>query len=85
MLVSRGLYDFRGVQYVDGSFGVGEFDGLNADDRGEPIGWDYSGPNGSGGSLHFPIYAKFITVRKNRPDIYLNLNPPKFEKDGVRK
>lgn len=85
MLVSRGLYDFRGVQYIDGSFGVGEFAGLNADDRGEPIGWDYAGVQGAGFSTHFPLYAKFTTVRKNRADVYLNLAPPKFEKEGVRK
>lgn len=85
ILVSRGLYDFRGVQYVDGSFGVGEFPGLNADEYGEPIGWDYSGLCGSGFSTHFPLYAKFVTVRRNRPEVFMNLNPPKYDKDGVRK
>jgi endonuclease/exonuclease/phosphatase family metal-dependent hydrolase len=85
MLVSRGLYDFRGVQYVDGSFGLGEFSGLNADANGEPIGWSFSGLNGSGFSRHFPLYAKFVTVRKNRDDVFLNLTPPKFDADGVRK
>jgi hypothetical protein len=77
MLVSRGLYDFRGVQYVDGSFGVGEFPDLNMDARGEPIGWSFNGLYGSGFSVHFPIYAKFITVRNNRADVYLTWPAPK--------
>ena len=34
LIVSRGLYDRRGVQYVDNSFGVGRFPGLNADAKG---------------------------------------------------
>lgn len=87
MLVSRGLFDFRGVQYVDGSFGVGEFPGLNVAENGEPIGWSFSGMAGSGFSAHFPLYAKFITVRNNRPDVYLTVNPPKVDSDpsGVRR
>lgn len=87
MLVSRGLYDFRGVQYVDGSFGVGEFPGLNVNENGEPIGWSFSGMAGSGFSKHFPLYAKFITVRNNRPDVYLSVSPPKKDPNpsGVRK
>jgi endonuclease/exonuclease/phosphatase family metal-dependent hydrolase len=87
ILVSRGLYDYRGVQYVDGSFGVGEFQGLNANENGEPIGWSFSGMAGSGFSKHFPLYAKFITVRNNRPDVYLTVKPPKKDPDptGVRK
>jgi len=87
MLVSRGLYDFRGVQYVDGSFGVGEFPGLNVNENGEPIGWSFSGMAGSGFSVHFPLYAKFITVRNNRPDVYLSVSPPKKDPNpsGVRK
>ena len=87
MLVSRGLYDFRGVQYVDNSFAVGEFPDLNADENGEPIGWSFRGIAGSGYSVHFPLYAKFITVRNNRPDVFLKVGPPKKDSDpaGVRK
>jgi len=85
MLVSRGLYDFRGVQYVDESFGVGEFSDLNQDERGEPIGWSFGGLAGSGFSTHFPLYAKFITVRNNRADVFLTLRPPKYDPKGVRK
>jgi len=87
MLVSRGLYDFRGVQYVDNSFAVGGFPELNTTDQGWPLGWSFTGIAGSGFSVHFPLYAKFITVRNNRPDVYLTLTPPKKDPDpaGVRK
>ncbi|MBP6508462.1 MAG: hypothetical protein KA257_12930 [Opitutaceae bacterium] len=73
LLVSRGLYDYRGVQYVDNSFGVAKIPGLNADDSGMPIRWSFDGLAGSGFSDHFPIYAKFITVAENRADRYLPL------------
>jgi endonuclease/exonuclease/phosphatase family metal-dependent hydrolase len=87
MLISRGLYDFRGVQYVENSFAVGEFPELNTNEHGEPMGWSFSGFSGSGFSVHFPLYAKFITVRNNRPDVYLKLTAPKRDPDpaGVRK
>lgn len=73
LIVSRGLYDYRGVQYVDNSFGVAKFTGLNADEKGLPIRWSFDGPTGSGFSDHFPVYAKFLTVTDNRPDRYLPL------------
>jgi endonuclease/exonuclease/phosphatase family metal-dependent hydrolase len=76
MLISKGLFDFSGVQYVDRSFGVAEFPELNADEFGQPIGWSFSGLAGSGFSVHFPLYAKFTTVRNNRKDLYMTLKPP---------
>lgn len=72
MIVSRGLYDFRGIQYVDNSFSVAAFEGLNASPSGEPIPWNFYGI-GSGFSKHFPICARFVTVRNNRPDQFLKL------------
>lgn len=84
MLISRGLYDFYGVQYIDGSFGVAEFPGLNADEHGEPVGWSFSGLAGSGYSVHFPLYARFKTVRNNRTNLFMTLTPPKFDGIGVR-
>lgn len=74
LLVTRGLYDYRGVQYVDNSFGVAKIAGLNVDDKGLPIRWSFEGPAGSGFSDHFPVYAKFLTVTDNRPDRYLALH-----------
>ncbi len=73
LIVSRGLYDFRGVQYVDNSFGVEKFPGLNADSKGLPVRWSGDGPTGSGFSDHFPVSAKFVTVTDGRADRYLPL------------
>lgn len=79
MLITRGLYDYRGVQYVDGSFGVGRFAGLNVDAKGWPKRWTFEGPAGGGWSDHFPVYAKFQTVTDNRADRYLSLRKPAVE------
>jgi endonuclease/exonuclease/phosphatase family metal-dependent hydrolase len=73
MMISRGLYDYRGVQYVDNSFGVAKIPGLNADAKGLPVRWSGDGPAGAGFSDHFPIYAKFVTVTDGRSDRYLPL------------
>jgi endonuclease/exonuclease/phosphatase family metal-dependent hydrolase len=73
LLITRGLYDFRGVQYVDNSFTVVKVRGLNMDDLGLPIRWSFAGPGGMGFSDHFPILAKFTTVPDNQPQRYLAL------------
>jgi endonuclease/exonuclease/phosphatase family metal-dependent hydrolase len=61
LLVTRGLYDGAGVQYVDNSFRVGRIAGLNETPDGTPLRWSNSGPAGSGFSDHFPIIAQFTT------------------------
>lgn len=76
MIITRGLYDYRGVQYVDRSFGVARIPGLNLDDKGLPIRWSFAGAAGSGFSDHLPIYAKFLTVTDNRTDRYISLRNP---------
>ena len=76
LIVSRGLYDQRGVQYVDNSFAVGRFSGLNADASGHPIRWSTEGAGGRGFSDHFPISARFITVAENRADRWIALSRP---------
>jgi hypothetical protein len=63
----------RGVQYVDNSFGVGKFPGLNADASGRPVRWSATGPAGAGFSDHFPIYARFVTVADNQPGKFMPL------------
>ncbi len=80
LIISRGLYDFRGVQYVDNSFAVGKFAGLNANDKGEPVRWAFDGPAGHGFSDHFPVAAKFVTVADNRADKYLPLRNASAER-----
>ena len=82
LIVSRGLYDFRGVQYVDNSFAVAKFTGLNADAKGLPVRWSFDGPSGAGFSDHFPVAAKFITVTDNRTDRYLSLRNASVERAG---
>lgn len=76
MIVSRGLYDRRGVQYVDNSFAVARFASLNADAAGLPLRWSGDPPAGRGFSDHFPIYARFVTVEDNRPDRWIALTRP---------
>jgi hypothetical protein len=73
LIISRGLYDYNGVQYVDNSFTVAKFPGLNADDKGLPLRWTFDGAAGAGVSDHFPIAAKFVTVTDGRRDRYLTL------------
>lgn len=74
LIVSRGLYDFRGVQYVDNSFGVGAFHDLNMTPDGKPFAWSFEGA-GQGFSDHFPLFAHFTVVRNNRTDEFLRLTP----------
>jgi len=74
MIISRGLYDFRGVQYVDNSFGVGAFQDLNVTPDGKPYAWSFHGA-GQGFSEHFPLFARFTVVRNNRTDEFLRLTP----------
>lgn len=82
LIISRGLYDYRGVQYVDGSFAVAKFAGLNADAKGVPARWTFDGPAGGGFSDHFPVAAKFTTVTDNRTDRYLPLRRAVVEPPG---
>ena len=83
LIISRGLYDYRGVQYIDGSFTVAKFPGLNADAKGVPVRWTFDGPAGGGFSDHFPIAAKFSTVTDNRTDRYLPLRRAVVERPGA--
>lgn len=80
LIVSRGLYDYRGVQYVDNSFAVGKFIGVNADAAGLPVRWNGEGPTGSGFSDHFPLIAHFTTVTDNRTDRFVELKNPGVER-----
>jgi hypothetical protein len=49
------------VHYVDGSFAVLSFSGLNADVFGRPVRWS-RGREPAGFSDHFPLYARFRSV-----------------------
>lgn len=82
LIVSRGLYDYRGVQYVDNSFAVAKFPELNADASGLPKRWSFDGQTGGGCSDHFPVFAKFVTVADGKADRYLALRNPGVEGAG---
>jgi len=76
ILITRGLYDYRGVQYVDNSFAVVKLPGLNLGDNGLPNRWRFDGAGGAGFSDHFPVYARFTTVADDAPERYLRLDKP---------
>ena len=62
MMVTPGLYDHKGVQYVDNSFGIVILEGLNTVSPFQrPRRWTNAGAGG-GFSDHFPISARFRTV-----------------------
>ncbi len=76
LLVTRGLYDHRGIQYVDNSFTAVRIAGLNVDAAGAPLRWDAGGGSGSGFSDHLPVLARFKVVSDNRADRWLSLQRP---------
>ena len=64
MLVTPGLYDGRGIDYVDHSFRVVTLPGLNIDEWGRPQRFRFAG-GGRGGSDHLPILARFVVAGEN--------------------
>lgn len=75
LVISRGLYDRAGVQYVDNSFTVLKLPGLNADIFGRPVRWT-RGAYPSGFSDHFPLLARFRTVDDNDKAHWIALKQP---------
>lgn len=64
-MITPGLYDYSGVQYVDNSFRVVKIDGVNTRTALQlPRRWSNAG-RGSGASDHFPVSARFRTVEDN--------------------
>lgn len=61
LLVTGGLYDSKGVRYVDNSFNKVQLLGVNADAFGRPLEWNAVGETGGGHTDHFPVYAEFTT------------------------
>lgn len=80
-MITPGLYDFRGVQYVDNSFEVVILEGHNAHTPLLiPRRWS-NAAGGSGVSDHFPIAARFRVVGYDDPDRRKELTDPGTE-DG---
>jgi hypothetical protein len=70
IIVTPGLYDTAGIQYVDNSFGVLRLTELNYEETfGLPARWIHMG-NGRGFSDHLPIYARFrVGSDLEEPDV----------------
>lgn len=79
MILTPGLYDDRGIRYVDNSFSVLLLPGFNIDEWGRPINFRFEG-GGRGGSDHLPILARFETVEGDGSQI-LELVEPGMESD----
>jgi endonuclease/exonuclease/phosphatase family metal-dependent hydrolase len=81
-MVTPGLYDHRGVQYVDNSFMVVMVDDVNTVGvLNLPRRWTNFGA-GAGTSDHFPIAAKFRTVDEDDTAKRLELSAPGREEDA---
>lgn len=81
IMITPGLYDFHGVQYVDNSFAVGRFPGKNIyTNTGAPARWYFFG-DGGGYSDHLPISMQFTVVDDDDPDRKLVLENPGFNDD----
>lgn len=76
LMISNGLYDFNGIQYVDQSFDRGQFIGLNAYQTTKtPIRWA-SIEEGYGYSDHFPVSMKFRVTDESNPTKRIKLENP---------
>ena len=81
LLVSRGLYDQNGVQYVDNSFAVMKFPGLNVNAIGLPNAFS-RGRTPYGFSDHLPLYARFRVATENAKDKWIALERPSETENG---
>ena len=75
LIVSRGLYDNKGLQYEDNSFKVLAIPGLNSDSLGRPLRWS-RGNNPSGFSDHFPILAGLRVADAKSTEQWMPLTKP---------
>jgi len=83
IMISSGLYDFNGIQYVDNSFAVGRFPGKNVFHGSyTPRRW-HNFENGGGYSDHLPISMKFTVVDDADPNKKLTLENPGVNDDHL--
>ena len=79
MVITPGLYDNRGIQYVDNSFDRLIIPGVNVDPRwNRPISWSNYG-GGAGFSDHLAIHARFRSVPGDGTDGFMELVDPSDE------
>lgn len=82
ILLTRGLYDFDGVQYVDNSFFRLKIPGVNVDATwGAPLDWVGVGAGG-GFSDHLAIGARFRIVEEGDRERVMELTRPGID-DGA--
>ncbi len=83
IIVTPGLYDDRGVRYLDGSFERVLLPGRNIDAWGRTL--DFTLANGErGGSDHLPLLARFETVDGDGSNIMIPVNPGREEDQPSR-
>lgn len=80
-IIARGLYDQNGVQYIDNSFVVMKFAGLNMNALGRPNAFS-RGKVPYGFSDHFPLYARFRVVDTKAKDQWMPLTRPSESETG---
>jgi endonuclease/exonuclease/phosphatase family metal-dependent hydrolase len=81
IMISPGMYDFQGVQYVDNSFDAGRFEGKNVHSNSlTPNRW-FSFGTGGGYSDHLPISMKFTVTGDDDPDRKIELINPGYNDD----
>ena len=81
LILSRGLYDNKGLQYVDNSFRVVRVPSMNTDIFGRPQRW-FRGARPGGFSDHFPILAKFRLADPNAKTEWMALKNPSTTATG---
>jgi endonuclease/exonuclease/phosphatase family metal-dependent hydrolase len=82
LMITRGLYDYSGVQYVDNSFAVAAIENVNAQAGSRvPISWESIDGVSGGFSDHLPVFAEFRRVTENDKNRYLPLIDPGINDD----
>lgn len=81
LILTPGLYDNRGLQYVDNSFRVVSVPSLNTDIFGRPQRW-FRGARPGGFSDHFPILAKFRAADPKAKGAWMPLTNPSTTPTG---
>jgi endonuclease/exonuclease/phosphatase family metal-dependent hydrolase len=77
MMITRGLYDFSGTQYVDNSFTTAAVPNINAQAGSlVPISWESIDGMSGGFSDHLPVYANFKLVREGDKKRFMELSNP---------
>ncbi|MFN1835962.1 hypothetical protein AB2B38_011925 [Balneola sp. MJW-20] len=85
ILVSGGMYDIRGLYYIDNSFEVGDFGFNTYSTSGQPKRWS-SVFDGSGYSDHLPVSMKFTyaTIQELKEGKGMRLSNPSTTDDYLR-